>query len=178
MLFLPTSTVWRAYSSIGAAERLQVVSDQTCIYIWCVFLTWRADLIAYVDKTIIIFPIFWLLNTSNTCPWKPFTFRAMIWQWNKIWAVNICVFHPLTVEKGLYLVICTLGHLCAHLPLCLPTVMVNCSSQTRLPAWSSEEPTCLHVIFQEGETIMIPPRGLFQESGFSLISNKYTLVQK
>lgn len=32
-------------------------------------------------------------------------------------------------------------------------------------------------MFQESEAIVVP-RELFQESGFSLISNKYTLLQK
>lgn len=63
------------------------------------------------------------------------------------------------------------------LPVCLPIMMVNCSSQTGLLVWSSEESTCLHVIFQESEAI-IPPRGLFQQSNFSLTSNRYSLVQK
>ena len=34
-IFLPTGTVWRACSITGAAERLQVVSGQMCVYLMC-----------------------------------------------------------------------------------------------------------------------------------------------
>lgn len=71
------STMWRAYSIAGAAERLQLWLAK-CIYIWCVFLSRRADLATYVGKTIIMFHVLWLLNISISYPWKTFTFRVMI----------------------------------------------------------------------------------------------------
>lgn len=59
--------VFSTHCIAGAAERLQAVSGQMCIYLIC-FHTWREDLVSYVDKTIITFPILWLLNISITYP--------------------------------------------------------------------------------------------------------------
>lgn len=92
------------------SRRLQTVSGQMLIYLIC-FHTWREDLASCADKTIITFPMLWLLNISISYPGKIFTSSIMMWQWSKAWIVDICLFHLLRVEKGLYLLICTLGHL-------------------------------------------------------------------
>lgn len=59
------------------------------------------------------------------------------------WLVDICLFHLLTVEKGLYLMICILGHLYVCLLVCFSTVVGSCPLYIRLSCHQKNLLTCM-----------------------------------